>query len=82
MLFDSFFFGSLSNEIKKVQICEIPNVPPEEEVRIFLEFSRMEEAMKAVIGLHNRFFSGRNLSASFYDLDLYQEGELTKPTNG
>lgn len=55
---------------------------PEEEVRIFLEFSRMEEAMKAVIGLHNRFFSGRNLSASFYDLDLYQEGELTKPTNG
>jgi len=69
-------------QVVRVQICEIPNVSPEEEVRIFLEFSRMEEAMKAVIGLHNRFFSGRNLSASFYDLDLYQEGELTKPTNG
>ena len=38
--------------------------------------------MKAVIGLHNRFFSGRNLRASFYDLELYSKGELTQSTNG
>ena len=57
-------------------------MPVEEEVRIFLEFSRMEEAMKAVIGLHNRFFNQRNLIAAFYDLDLYEKGELTGQTNG
>ena len=57
-------------------------MPPSEEVRIFLEFSRMEEAMKAVIGLHNRFFNQRNLVAAFYDIGLYEKGELTAPTNG
>ena len=42
--------------VVKVKIVEIPNVPDENAVRIFIEFSRMEEAMKAVIGLHGRFF--------------------------
>ena len=43
-------------QVNKVKIVEIPNVPDENAVRIFIEFSRMEEAMKAVIGLHGRFF--------------------------
>jgi len=69
-------------QVVKVRICEIPNVPTEEQVRIFLEFSRMEEAMKAVIGLHNRFFNKRNLIAAFYNIDMYEKGELTGQTNG
>jgi len=42
----------------------------------------MEEAMKAVIGLHNRFFNQRNLVAAFYDIEMYDKGELTGLTNG
>lgn len=65
----------------KVKIVEIPNVAPEHAVRIFIEFSRMEEAMKAVIGLHNRFFSGRNLIAAFYDVKKYYDDNMTDTPN-
>ena len=64
-----------------VKIVEIPNVAPEHAVRIFIEFSRMEEAMKAVIGLHNRFFSGRNLIAAFYDVKKYYDDNMTDTPN-
>ena len=35
-------YGTVAN----VKIAEVPNVPKESAVRIFIEFSRMEEAMK------------------------------------
>jgi len=41
----------------------------------------MEEAMKAVIGLHNRFFSGRSLNAAFYDVEKYTNENMTDPVN-
>jgi hypothetical protein len=41
----------------------------------------MEEAMKAVIGLHNRFFSGRNLIAAFYDVKKYYDDNMTDTPN-
>lgn len=68
-------------QVMKVKIAEIPNVPPENAVRIFIEFTRMEEAMKAVIGLHNRFFSGRSLIAAFYNLEKYNSENMTDPPN-
>ena len=64
-------------QVCKVKIVEIPSVPAENAVRIFIEFSRMEEAMKAVIGLHNRFFSGRSLIAGFYNLEKYNAENMT-----
>jgi len=67
--------------VVKVKIVEIPNVPDENAVRIFIEFSRMEEAMKAVIGLHGRFFSGRSLHAAFYDVEKYSASNLTDPVS-
>ena len=33
-------------DVSKVVIFEMPNVPPEEAVRIFIEFKRVESAIK------------------------------------
>jgi len=37
---------------------EMPNQIPEETVRIFVEFSRLECAIKALLDLNGRFFGG------------------------
>lgn len=47
-----------------VHIREIENCDdPEEAVRIFVEFQRMESAVKAVVDLNGRFFGGRQVKA-------------------
>ncbi|CAB3377840.1 Hypothetical predicted protein [Cloeon dipterum] len=46
-------------DVVKVVIKEIPNVVPEEAVQIYVEFKRMESAIKAVVDLNGRFFGGR-----------------------
>ncbi|CBY15155.1 unnamed protein product [Oikopleura dioica] len=81
---DGELSGEISGECAKygtvanVKIAEVPNMPKEASVRIFIEFSRMEEAMKAVIGLHNRIFGGRRLIGGFYDFDQYSSGNVTE----
>ncbi|CAF1059770.1 unnamed protein product, partial [Didymodactylos carnosus] len=46
-------------EVEKVVIFEIPDSPDEEAVRIFVEFKRVESAVKAVVDLNGRYFAGR-----------------------
>lgn len=46
-------------EVITVHIVEMPNVTPEETVRIFVEFSRVESAIKALVDLNGRFFGGK-----------------------
>lgn len=45
-------------EVITVHIVEMPNVTPEETVRIFVEFSGTESAIKALADLNGRFFGG------------------------
>lgn len=45
-------------EVITVHIMEMPNQIPEETVRIFVEFSRLECAIKALLDLNGRFFGG------------------------
>lgn len=45
-------------EVVTVHIVEMPNVTPEETVRIFVEFTRIESAIKALVDLNGRFFGG------------------------
>lgn len=47
-------------EVITVHIVEMPNVTPEETVRIFVEFTRIESAIKALVDLNGRFFGGEN----------------------
>ncbi|XP_066155973.1 splicing factor 45 [Euwallacea fornicatus] len=57
-------------------IHEVPNVIPEETVRIFVEFQRIESAIKAVVDLNGRFFGGRLVKATFYDTEKFDNLQL------
>lgn len=63
-------------DVHKVIIFEIPDTVEEEAVRIFVEFKRMEAAIKAVIDLNGRFFAGRQVKAGFYDVERFAALEL------
>lgn len=59
-------------EVITVHICEMPNVTPEETVRIFVEFTKVESAIKALADLNGRFFGGRQVKCVFYSCDKYE----------
>lgn len=64
-------------EVASVIINEVLNVAPEEAVRIFVEFKRIESAIKAVVDLNGRFFGGRQVRAGFFNFDKYKTYQLT-----
>ncbi|XP_051974612.1 splicing factor 45 [Xyrauchen texanus] len=59
-------------KVVKCVIFEISAVPDEDAVRIFLEFERVESAIKAVVDLNGRYFGGRVVKACFYNLDRFR----------
>ncbi|KAM8973023.1 splicing factor 45 isoform 1-T1 [Pelodytes ibericus] len=63
-------------KVAKCVIFEIPGAPDEDAVRIFLEFERVESAIKAVVDLNGRYFGGRIVKASFYNLDKFRTLDL------
>nr|CAD7575033.1 unnamed protein product [Timema californicum] len=63
-------------DVIKVIIFEQPNVPHEEAVRIFVEFKRIESAIKAVVDLNGRFFGGRQVKAGFYSWEKLNNLQL------
>jgi len=63
-------------EIVKVHIVEKANVPDNEVVQIYLEFKRIECAIKALVDLNGRFFGGREVQASFFDEKIFSLGDL------
>lgn len=65
-------------EVVRCLIYEIPGVADEEAVRIFIEFKRMESAIKAVVDTNGRYFGGRIVKASFYDHDKFKRLELAE----
>lgn len=64
-------------EVISVVIHELFNTTPEEAVRIFVEFKRIESAIKAVVDLNGRFFGGRQVKAGFYPFEKFQSHNLT-----
>uniref|UniRef100_M4A2K9 Splicing factor 45 n=1 Tax=Xiphophorus maculatus TaxID=8083 RepID=M4A2K9_XIPMA len=59
-------------KVVKCVIFEIAEVTDDEAVRIFLEFERVESAIKAVVDLNGRYFGGRVVKACFYNLDKFR----------
>lgn len=59
-------------EVVTVHIVEMPNVSPEETVRIFVEFTRIESAIKGLVDLNGRFFGGRQVRCVFYSTEKYE----------
>lgn len=68
--------NSKYGEVGSVIIHELPEQVPEEAVRIFVEFRRIESAIKAVVDLNGRFFGGRMVRASFYDTEKFDNLQL------
>ncbi|KAG5889643.1 hypothetical protein JTB14_028922 [Gonioctena quinquepunctata] len=62
--------------VASVIIHEIPHDDPTETVRIFVEFLRIESAIKAVVDLNGRFFGGRQVKAGFYDTEKFDNLQL------
>ncbi|KAM7377970.1 hypothetical protein PAMA_013062 [Pampus argenteus] len=63
-------------KVVKCVIFEIAEVMDDEAVRIFLEFERVESAIKAVVDLNGRYFGGRVVKACFYNLDKFRVLDL------
>ncbi|XP_028398024.1 splicing factor 45-like [Dendronephthya gigantea] len=64
-------------EVHKVVIYEVrEGVPEDEAVRIFVEFKKMDSAIKAIIDLNGRYFGGRTVKAGFYNLDKFRRFDL------
>ncbi|GAB6026914.1 Splicing factor 45 [Chamberlinius hualienensis] len=63
-------------DVYKCIIFEIPNSPDDEAIRIFVEFKRIESAIKAVVDLNGRYFGGRIVKAGFYNLDKFRRLDL------
>lgn len=63
-------------KVTKCVIFEIALVTDDEAVRIFLEFERVESAIKAVVDLNGRYFGGRVVKACFYNLDKFRALDL------
>lgn len=65
--------------VVKCLIYEMHNVPDDEAIRIFIEFDRLQSAIKALVDLNGRFFGGRTVKASFYDIDKFKSFVLNEP---
>lgn len=63
-------------DVVSVLIHESFGTVPEDAVRIFVEFKRIESAIKAVVDLNGRFFGGRQVRAGFYNYDKFKSFEL------
>lgn len=63
-------------DVIRVLIHEVMDVVPEEAVRIFVEFKRIESAIKAVVDLNGRFFGGRQVRAGFYSCEKLDNLQL------
>lgn len=63
-------------EVVMVAIYELKNSAPDEAVRIFVEFKRIESAIKAVVDLNGRFFGGRQVKAGFYAYEKFKCNKL------
>lgn len=59
-------------EVNTVHITEMQDKIPEETVRIFVEFKKVEHAIKALVDLNGRFFGGRQVRCCFYESNLYE----------
>ncbi|XP_078489551.1 splicing factor 45 isoform X1 [Ciona intestinalis] len=65
--------------VNKCLIFEMHGVTEDEAIRIFIEFDRMESAIKSLVDMNGRFFGGRTVKASFYDVEKFKSFQLSDP---
>ncbi|UXI20477.1 ribosome associated membrane protein [Sarcoptes scabiei] len=61
-------------EVIRCRIDEVKNYDNEEDaVRIYIEFTNVDAAIKALVDLNGRYFGGRIVKASFFDSDKFAQ---------
>ncbi|KAM3725853.1 Splicing factor [Dirofilaria immitis] len=65
-------------QVNKVVIFRLLQANDDEAVRIFVEFTNVGQAIKAFVDLNGRFFGGRSIKASFYDLEAYNANQFDR----
>ena len=69
-------------EVAKCLIYEMPTGAKDDEaVRIFVEFTKMDAAIKAVIDLNGRFFGGRVVKGGFFPEERFARFDLAPDPN-
>lgn len=65
-------------KVERCLIFEVPNgkIDDDKAVRIFVKFSGIESARRAINDLNGRFFGGRVVTASFFDNDRFDRLDL------
>mmetsp|Transcript_16210 Transcript_16210/g.35196 ORF Transcript_16210/g.35196 Transcript_16210/m.35196 type:complete len:307 (-) Transcript_16210:30-950(-) len=72
-------YGELDG--KGCKVVEVPNVPDNEAVRVFLAFKEVSGATKALDDMNGRYFGGRVVRAQYYAVDRWLHEDL-KPAAG
>jgi splicing factor 45 len=65
-------------QVNNVTVFQMPDMDGEDAIRIFVEFASVDPAVKGFMDLDGRFFGGRQVKASFYNADKYNNLELTE----
>ncbi|XP_052807150.1 splicing factor 45-like [Mya arenaria] len=63
-------------KVIKCLIFEMPDTTEDESVRVFVEFDRIDSAIKAIIDLNGRYFGRRVVRACFYNFDKFRQLDL------
>ncbi|CAG7730031.1 unnamed protein product, partial [Allacma fusca] len=64
-------------DVESVTVFQMPDVDSDDAIRIFVDFKKVDDASKAIQDLNGRFFGGRQVRASYYDLEKFHNLELT-----
>ncbi|MCP9265811.1 SPF45 [Dirofilaria immitis] len=70
--------SSLMHSSLKIDGDDLLQANDDEAVRIFVEFTNVGQAIKAFVDLNGRFFGGRSIKASFYDLEAYNANQFDR----
>ncbi|EYC27668.1 hypothetical protein Y032_0008g12 [Ancylostoma ceylanicum] len=62
-------------QVASVIIHKLDGVSDDVAVRIFVEFTNVAQAIKAFVVMNGRFFGGRSVAASFYNVDDFNNKE-------
>lgn len=68
-------------QVNEVRVHTMSELPDDEAVRIFVEFTNVAQAIKAFVDMNERFFAGRPIKTGFYSLDEFRDDNLEEPVN-
>ena len=61
---------------KETGISQVLGIPDCECVRTFVQFERLDAAIRAFVDMEGRFFGGRQIKCVFFDEERFEKGEL------